>query len=115
MGLSDITGVFSRYFVVAFFMPAYVALICLWLSASSGFTPDLLENHDQDIQLLILGAVAVVAGLVLSGLNYPLIRAFEGYPLLPLRRAPLLKLIPRALIAPALEIPKVEQGLRESR
>jgi hypothetical protein len=34
MALTAITGVFSRYFVVGFFLPAYVSLVALWLSAS---------------------------------------------------------------------------------
>jgi hypothetical protein len=81
MGLSDVTGVFSRYFVVGFFMPAYVGLISLWFAASSGFVPDSLEGHAEGTQLLILGAVALVAALVLSGLSYYITRIFEGYPL----------------------------------
>lgn len=100
MGLSDVTGVLSRYFVVGFFLPAYASLIALWLAASSGFVPGLLEQrHSQGTQIVILGGVAVVAALLLSGLSYPLTRLFEGYPLLRLRRLPLLSLIPRAALA----------------
>lgn len=81
MALTDITGVFSRYFVVGFFMPAYVSLVSLWLAASSEFIPDELERHSEATQLLILGGVALVAGLTLSGVSYYVTRLFEGYPL----------------------------------
>jgi hypothetical protein len=99
MGLGDITGVFSRYFVVGFFLPAYVWLIVLWKAASSAFIPNVLEHYKEPTQLLILGAVALVAGLALSGCNYLITRAFEGYPLLRFRRWPVVKLIPRTAIA----------------
>src|SRR4051812_3538968 len=81
MGLADITGVFSRFFVVGFFLPAYVALISLWLSASSSFLPDQLEQYSKTGQLAILGGVALIAGLLLSGLSYYITQWFEGYPL----------------------------------
>jgi len=80
MGLTNITGVFSRYFVVGFFLPAYVALVSLWVSASSAFIPNTLESHSQTTQVLILGAVALVLGLALSGLSYYITRFYEGYP-----------------------------------
>jgi hypothetical protein len=98
MGLGDITGVFSRYLVVGFFLPAYIALVALWLAASEELVPAALEGHSEGTQLLILGAVALVAGLVLSGSSYLITRVFEGYPLLHLRRWPLLSAIPRAAI-----------------
>jgi hypothetical protein len=82
MALSDITGVFSRYFVVGFFLPAYASLVSLWICASSAFIPDTFESHhSQATQLLILGGVALVVGLALSGLSYYVTRLFEGYPL----------------------------------
>ena len=61
MALKDITGVFSRYFVVGFFLPAYFALVSLWLSASSDFVPNELERHSEATELVILGGVALVA------------------------------------------------------
>ena len=99
MGLTDVTGVFSRYFAVGFFLPAFISLVALWYFASSEFMPVVLENHSETTQLLILGGVALVAGLVLSGSNYLITRLFEGYPLLRLRGVPVLKQIPRAAIA----------------
>jgi len=99
VGLTAVTGVLSRYFVVGFFLPAYVSLIALWLSASHGFIPNTLERHSEATQVLILGGVALVLALLLSGLSYPLTRWAEGYPLLRLQRWPFLRLLPRAAIA----------------
>jgi hypothetical protein len=99
MGLTDVTSVFSRYFVVGFFLPAYVALVSLWLSASSEFVPDQLEEYSPAGQLAILGGVALVAGLVLSGLNYYIIQWFEGYPLERTQKWPGLGLAYKAAIA----------------
>jgi hypothetical protein len=81
MGLTAITGVFSRYFVVGFFLPAYVALVSLWLCASAEFVPNDVDKYSVPAQLLFLGGVALVAGLALSGLSYYITRVFEGYPL----------------------------------
>jgi len=101
VGLGDITGVFSRYFVVGFFLPAYASLIALWFVASSKFIPNGLDHgHSQAKQLLILGGVALVAGLALSGLSYYITRIFEGYPLARLAGLPLLGYVHRAVVAP---------------
>jgi hypothetical protein len=99
VGLGDITGVFSRYFVVGFFLPAYVSLLALWLAASSEFVPDVLEGHSEATQLLILGGIGLVIGLILSGLNYPIMRAFEGYPVMLLRNVPGLRRVVDGAIA----------------
>jgi hypothetical protein len=99
MGLSDITGVFSRYFVVGFFLPAFVALVALWFFASNAFIPTALTRHSQTTQLLILGAVALIAALALSGLSYYITRIYEGYPLANARKWPLLGRLCRGAIA----------------
>jgi hypothetical protein len=93
MSLGDITSVFSRYFVVGFFLPAYVSLVALWLAASTQLVPDSLESHSQTTQLLVLGGVALVAGMALSGISYYLTRIFEGYPLEHLDGLPVLGLV----------------------
>jgi hypothetical protein len=98
MALSDITSVFSRYFVVGFFLPAYVSVVSLWLSASPEFIPNSLEQHSQTTQLLILGGVALIAALGLSGLSYYITRLFEGYPLERLSNWPALGGVYRAAI-----------------
>jgi hypothetical protein len=96
---TDITGVFSRYFVVGFFLPAYVSLVSLWLASSSGFVPNGLERHSETAQLAILGGLALVAGLALSGTSYYITRLFEGYPLERVSNWPLLKRIYQAALA----------------
>lgn len=93
MALTDITGVFSRYFVVGFFLPAYVSLVSLWLAASSEFIPEGLERHSETTELAILGGVALVAGLALSGLSYYITRVFEGYPLERISNWPVIRWI----------------------
>lgn len=98
VGLSDVTGVFSRYFVVGFFLPAYTGLVALWLSASDGFVSDELQRHTDGTQLAILGGVALVLALLLSGLRYPATRLAEGYPLLALRRWRLTRWMPDTAI-----------------
>jgi hypothetical protein len=99
MSFGDFTGVFSRDFVVGFFLPAFAALFALWLSASSKFVPNLLEQHSQATQLLILGGFAVVLGLALSGLSYSVARFFEGYPLERRSRWPVVGTVYRVAIA----------------
>lgn len=92
------TGVFSRYFVVGFFLPAYAGLIALWLSASGEFLPDALQRHTEGTQLAILGAVGLMLALLLSGLRYPITRLAEGYPLVQLRRWRITRWIPHSAI-----------------
>jgi hypothetical protein len=99
MGLGDVTGVFSRYFVVGFFLPAYISLVSLWLTATSAFIPNALEGHSEATQVSALGAVALVGGLVLSGLSYYVTRIFEGYPLERLSGWPVAGWIYRGAIA----------------
>lgn len=115
MGLTAVTGVFSRYFVVGFFLPAYVSLVALWLSASRKFTPGALESHSQTAQLAILGGVAVVLALLLSGLSYPITRWAEGYPIVRLKRWPLLRLVPLAALALQRRSYKRLVGIRDNR
>jgi len=81
MAFSDITGIFSRYFVVGFFLPAFVSLISFRLTANADSVPDELASRPEATELLILGGVAVVLGLALSGGSYYITRLFEGYPL----------------------------------
>jgi hypothetical protein len=99
MSLGDFTGVFSRDFVVGFFLPALAALFSLWLLASSEFVPGALEEYSQATQLLIIGGFAVVVGLALSGVSYYVVRLFEGYPLGRRSTWPLVRNVYRGAIA----------------
>lgn len=98
MGLGNISGVFSRDFIVGFFLPAYVALVAFWLTASTAVLPEGLERYGETAQLGILGGVALVAALALSGISYFITWAFEGYPLERAASWPLLGRVHRAAI-----------------
>lgn len=80
MSLGDVSGVFSRYFVVGFFLPAFFALFVLALAGSVHLRPSYIEPRSQS-GVLVIGGAALLLGLLLLGLNYPIIRIFEGYPL----------------------------------
>ena len=51
----DFTGVFSRYFVVGFFAPAFFALVALKLALSEASVPAAVEP-DASASFLVLGA-----------------------------------------------------------
>jgi hypothetical protein len=84
MGLQDVTGVFSRYFIVGFFLPSFFGLFALVLFASTHLYPHGFQPRTQT-GILALGGSALLLGLLLLGLNYPLTRVFEGYPIESLR------------------------------
>jgi hypothetical protein len=92
VGLRDITGVFSRYFIVGFFLPSFFALVVIAQTATDSLLPAAYEDASWEGRFLQIGGVGLLIGLVLLGLNYPIIRSFEGYPfesrwyLRPLRR-----------------------------
>ncbi|HEU4701616.1 MAG TPA: hypothetical protein VFS37_03970 [Conexibacter sp.] len=98
MGLADVTGVLSRYFVVGFFLPAFFALVALWLTASGGLLPNELEAQSDGVQIAILGVTGLLLGLALSGLNYGLTQLLEGYPLEARRSWPLFGAVYRWMI-----------------
>jgi hypothetical protein len=81
MGLKDFASVFSRGFVVGYFVPAFVALFAVVLLAYESTLPDAFTEETGATQVLVLGALALVLGLALSALNRPVLRLLEGYPL----------------------------------
>ncbi len=81
MGLNDISGVFSHYFIVGFFLPSFFVLVALKLALSSAFLPAVVEP-DRTGSFLVIGGVSVLIGLLLIGLNFPIVRLLEGYPLM---------------------------------
>lgn len=78
---SDVAGVFSRYFIVGFFLPAFFSLIVLALTLTNNALPNAFESYSDGAQIAILGGLALLLGLTLLALNYQVLRAFEGYPL----------------------------------
>lgn len=79
MGWRDITGVLSRYFVVGYWVPCVFTLFALGLSVSNDLLPATYEGLDWQAKTLVLGAIALLIGLALLGLRYPLTRVLEGY------------------------------------
>jgi hypothetical protein len=90
LALTDVAGVLSRKFVVGFFIPGFFACLALKLLVADEALPEGLRD-DGATQILIVGGIALLIGLVLWGVHYPLIRVLEGYwliaPRLP-NRAP---------------------------
>ena len=92
MGLTDVAGVLSRKFVVGFFIPAFFGALALKLLVADAAVPRGLREAGAGTQILILGGVALLIGLLLWGVHYSLIRVLEGYwliaPTLPNRTGP---------------------------
>jgi hypothetical protein len=71
VGLRDITGVFSRFFVVGFFVPSFfVVLTIAWL----------FSDVHGDRELYVVGGGALLVALVLVGLRDAIWHAFERHP-----------------------------------
>jgi hypothetical protein len=64
---------------VGFFVPALVALFAVDQLATDHFTPDAYRDASTGAQIAILGGAAVVMCILFSGLNYRILRLFEGY------------------------------------
>jgi hypothetical protein len=71
VGLRDVTGVFSRFFVVGFFVPSLVAALVV---------AALFVDVGTDTEVYIVGGVALVSALVLVGLRQLVWEAFEDWP-----------------------------------
>jgi hypothetical protein len=82
VSLGSVAGVFSRYFIVGFFIPAFFAFVGLGHALSQGALPHAYTSAGPATQVAIAGGAAVLVGLVLLGLHYSILRLFEGYPLI---------------------------------
>src|SRR4249919_240363 len=81
MSPSDVAGVFSRYFIVGFFLPAFFTLVGLSQALTSSFLPNSYEELNEGAKVVVLGGVGLLLGLLMLGLNWQVFRLFEGYPL----------------------------------
>lgn len=81
MALQAFAGVFSRYFVVGFFLPVFFGLTALSQLLAEGTLPSGYRDESGGTQILIIGGLALLGGLLLSGLHHVVLRLFEGYPL----------------------------------
>jgi hypothetical protein len=77
----DVAGVFSRSFIVGFFLPSFFVLVAVAQCLTSGLLPNVYEKYGDGTRLVILGGTALLLGLLLLGLNYSILRIVEGYPL----------------------------------
>ena len=87
MGLGDVAGVLSRFFIVGFFLPSFFGLVALAQLLTADLLPDGYEDYSGATQILILGGAALLTGLFLLGLHRPVLRLFEGYPIARARLA----------------------------
>lgn len=90
VGLGDVAGVFSRYFVVGFVLPVFFALVVLSQSLTGDFLPGAYQDLVGGTRIAVLGGAAALGGLLLLGFNHPLLRLVEGYPLAARREGKIL-------------------------
>ncbi len=79
MGLRDVTGVLSRYFIVGYWVPAFFAFSIVAAELPRSWTPTDYNNLPWLQKSLVLGALGLLLGLLSLGLRYPITRGFEGY------------------------------------
>jgi hypothetical protein len=84
MSLPDIAGILSRYFVIGFFLPVFFTLMIVTQAVSAGFPlPNVYQSHSEGARVLIVGGVALLFGLLLSGFRYVIDSAFAGLYFVP--------------------------------
>lgn len=98
MKISDVAGVFSRYFVVGFFIPAFFGLGVASLLLTSALIPDAFEHYAPAARLAILGGVAVPVGMLLQGFHPALLSGLAKHR----SRADWYRFVPDRLYALAL-------------
>lgn len=90
MAFSDFSTIFSRQFLIGFVAPVLAALFLVSQLLSYSWLPAGYRTATSATQVVIVGALGVFLGLLLSGLQYPLLRLLEGYPFARLKDVPLL-------------------------
>ena len=78
MKLGGISSIFSRYFVVGFFLPAFFGLVTLWQTLSADFPPNRLR-YGAAADVAVLGGIALLVGLVLTGMRQTILNYLCGY------------------------------------
>lgn len=78
---SDFAGIFSRYFVIGFFLPVFFLVMLVAHLVELSSTPGAYASASGGTQVVIIGGTALFGGLLLLGLNQFVIRTFAGYPL----------------------------------
>jgi hypothetical protein len=87
VALSSVAGVLSRYFIVGFYLPAFFALALLDQTVPYRSQPTGYRDLSGGTQILVIGGVALLLGLLLSGLHTSLLTTLEGWPLFFARRS----------------------------
>jgi hypothetical protein len=77
---TDLSGIFSRFFVLGFLVPAAGTVGFLSLALSDAFQPSAYADASGSTRVLAGGVLAVFIGLVLLGLRRSVMRLYEGYP-----------------------------------
>jgi hypothetical protein len=83
--LRDLSGIFNRYFLAGFFLPAFGALAIELLVTGRDVAPKGKGDPALLSHVAVLVLFGLLGGLVLLGLRRPVVRLFEGYPLQSLR------------------------------
>jgi hypothetical protein len=83
--LNTLVGVFSRKFIVGFFIPMFFGALALAHLVDQRSLPESYRSATSATQTLAVGVFALLFGLLLSGLNYSLLRLLEGYWLVRIR------------------------------
>jgi hypothetical protein len=89
MGLADFSSLFSRSFLIGFLAPAMGGLFLLSQWLSHDWRPHGYTAATSATQVIIVATGGIFAALLLSGLQFPLLRLLEGYPFARLQKAPL--------------------------
>jgi hypothetical protein len=89
VALSDFSTLFSRQFLIGFFAPPLAGLFVLSQALPDGWLPAGYRAASGATQAVIVGVAATGAALLLSGLQRPIIRLLEGYPLMRRQSWPL--------------------------
>jgi hypothetical protein len=76
VGLRDVSGVFSREFIVGYFAPAFFIVIITGYSLD--WAPDRFQHARGSDQVLLIGGVALLVALLLNGLRHPLTSIYAG-------------------------------------
>jgi hypothetical protein len=111
---SDFAGVFSRYFVIGFFLPVFFALILVAHLISSADTPSAYASASGATQVAILGGAGLLGGLLLLGVNQYIVRFFAGYPLQRLLAVLARHLNPNGRLTEVLLRPTVNHRLKRA-
>ncbi len=81
MSPSAVAGVFSRYFIVGFFLPTFFVLVGMSQTLTDASLPSGYRELSGGTQIAVLGGAGLLLGLLLLGLNWQILRLYEGYPL----------------------------------